>query len=67
MRFITLKTGQNYTVNVLLLLLPHICTYFHFKLCRFVDRGRKNISCPKVQGTLATPLSSLFVSLGKAS
>jgi len=30
---------------------------FHFKLCSFFfDRGRKNISCPRAQGTLATPL-----------
>jgi len=28
---------------------------FHFKLV-FVDGGRKNISCPRAQGTLATPL-----------
>jgi len=26
---------------------------FHFKLCNFFDRRRKNISCPRAQGTLA--------------
>jgi len=29
---------------------------FHFKLCSFVDGEPKNISCPRAQGTLATPL-----------
>jgi len=28
----------------------------HFKLCRFCWLGRKNISCPRAQSTLATPL-----------
>jgi len=31
-------------------------TYFSFRTVVFVDGGRKNISCPRAQGTLATPL-----------
>jgi len=29
---------------------------FRFKRSRFYDGGRKNISCPRALGTLATPL-----------
>jgi len=41
-------------VHVLLLLLPHFCTYF--KLRTFCWQGLKHISCPRAQGTLATPM-----------
>jgi len=34
--------------------------FFTLKSVVFVDRGRKNIFCPKVQGTLATPLTSVL-------
>jgi len=56
MRFITLKKEQN-NYDVLLLLrlqLSHL--FFILNSVIFVDEGRKNISCPRVQGTLATPL-----------
>jgi len=29
---------------------------FHFKICSYCWRGRKNISCPRAQGTVAAPL-----------
>jgi len=29
----------------------------------FVDKGRKNISCPRAQGTLATSLPTLIPAL----
>jgi len=29
---------------------------FLFKFCKFVEGGRNNISCPRVQGTLDVPL-----------
>jgi len=32
------------------------CASFHFKLCSFCWWGRKNILCPRAQGTLTTPL-----------
>jgi len=41
------------------LLLPIFAPIFNFNSVVFVDRGRKNISCPRAQDTLATPLSSL--------
>jgi len=31
---------------------------FHFKLCNFCWWERKNLFCPRAQGTLATPLTS---------
>jgi len=49
------KKNKITTVNVRFLLLSHLSRIFHFKLCTFFDRGRKNISCPRAQGTLATP------------
>jgi len=33
---------------------------FYFKLCSFVNGGRKNVSCPREQDTLATPLNALL-------
>jgi len=30
--------------------------FFNTNFVSFVEGGRKNISCPKAQGTLATPL-----------
>jgi len=59
MRFTTLKKKNKITtVNVLLLLLIRsFRTYFSTSnSVIFVDGGRKNISCPRAQGTLATPL-----------
>jgi len=50
-----LKKHNSYTVNVLLLLLPHFCTLLSYSVV-FVDGWSKNISCPRAQGTLATPL-----------
>jgi len=47
------------TVNVLLLLFCTFAPIFHFKLCRFCWRGVQNISCPRAQHTLATPLQQL--------
>jgi len=47
-------------IYVSLLLLSQFCTYFSLQTLWFCWRGRKNISCPRWQGTLATPLS-LFV------
>jgi len=34
---------------------------FHFKTVIFVDKWRKNISCPRAQDTLATPLLILLL------
>jgi len=31
--------------------------YFNLNSVIFVEGGRKNISCPRAQGTLATPLN----------
>jgi len=50
------KKKQVTTANILPLLLPHFAPIFSFKLCKFCWRGYKNISCPRAQGTLATPL-----------
>jgi len=46
------KRNKITAINVLLLILPHFCIIFHFKFCTvaFVVGGRKNVSCPKVQG-----------------
>jgi len=43
-------------VHVLILLFRTFAPIFCFKLCRFYDGGRKNISCPRAQGALVTPL-----------
>jgi len=66
MRFIAPQNKENLTtVYVLLLLLAHFLHLFYtLNSMIFVDRsakiflspGRKNISCPRAQGTLATPL-----------
>jgi len=45
MRFISLKKKNKITtVDVLLLLLSHFCTYFSLQTIVFVVEGRKNIS-----------------------
>jgi len=49
---------QNNSSKFLLLSLPNFCTYFSLQTLVFVDGGRKNISCPRAQGTPATPLNS---------
>jgi len=49
MRFITVKKEQ-------ILHLPSFCSYFSLQTVVFVEKGRKNISCSRVLGTLATPL-----------
>jgi len=54
MRFITFKKEQ-------ILHLPNFCSYFSLQTLVFVDRGRKNISCPRAQGILATPLCKVPV------
>jgi len=46
MRFITLEKEQ----------ILHLSNFFTSNSVVFVDRGGKNISCPRVQDTLATPL-----------
>jgi len=48
------KKNKITTVNVLLLLFLRL--FFSSTSLVFVDRGRKNISCPRAQGTLDTPL-----------
>jgi len=59
MRFITLKKEQN-NYDVLLLLLPQLSHLFFISYSVvFVDEGRKNISCRRAQGTLATSLLKL--------
>jgi len=47
-------------VNGMLLLLSHL--FFTSNSVVFVDEVRKNISCPRAQGTLATPLLYCIVS-----
>jgi len=44
------------TANVLLLLLPRFCIYFHFQTLWFLVVGAQKYVCPRAQGTLATPL-----------
>jgi len=58
MHFIPLKKNQATTTNVLPLLLPHL--FFNSNSVSFVEGGRKNISCPRAQGTLATPLGVIL-------
>jgi len=53
MRFNLQKWTKLTHSSVLLLLLQH---FFTSNSIVFVERGRKNISCPRAQGTLATPL-----------
>jgi len=55
MRFITLKTEQ-LQYMFCFYLFRNFAPIFHFKLFSFYDGERKNISCPRAQGTLATPL-----------
>jgi len=55
MRFIIYEKEKITTVHLLLLLLLHL--FFYFKLCSFFCRGRNNVSYPKAQSTLATPLT----------
>jgi len=52
------KRNKVTTVNALFLLLPHFLhLFFTSNSVVLLTRGAcKNISCPKVQGTLATPL-----------
>jgi len=52
------KKNQVTTANILLLLFPSLLHhFFNSNSVSFVERGRKNISCPRAQGTLATPLA----------
>jgi len=51
MRFIILKKRTNFASSKLLRL------FFTLNSVVFLDRERKNISCPRAQGTLVTPLS----------
>jgi len=39
MRFITIKKNKITTVNVLILLLPHFCTYFSLQTLKFLLTG----------------------------
>jgi len=49
------------TVNVLLLLLLQLSHLFFISNCLvFIDGGHKNISCPRTQDILATPLLNSF-------
>jgi len=51
------KKNKITTVNDLFLLLPHFFTYFSLQTLYFLlTGGGKNISCPKAQDTLVTPL-----------
>jgi len=57
MRFITFKKEQNYYSKCFVFAssaLLHL--FFTSNSVVFIDRGRKNISCPRAQDTLATPL-----------
>jgi len=57
------KKKQVTTANVLPLLLSHFFTYFFYSnSVSFVEEGHKNISCPRSQGTLATPLQQVRIS-----
>jgi len=62
MRFITRKKNKITTVNVSAFAsfaLLHL--FFTLNFVVFVDGGRKNISCPRSQSTLATPLATFAV------
>jgi len=57
MRFITLKKEQNNYNKCPILLLPQFLhLFFASYSVVFVQRGRKNISCPRAQGIQVTPL-----------
>jgi len=57
MRFITLKKEHNNYSQCSAFALPHVCTlFFTLNTVVFVDRGCRNIPCPRARGTLATPL-----------
>jgi len=61
MRFITFKKEQNnYSKCSVFASSALFHLVFISNSILFVDRGLKNISCPRAQGTLATPL---FVTL----
>jgi len=51
------RKNQVTTANDQPLLLQHFCTYVLIQTVSFVEGGRKNISCPRAKGTLATPLT----------
>jgi len=62
MHFILLKKGtSNYSEYSAFAssALSHL--FFYSNSVNFVEVERKNISCPKAQGTLATPLHQLTV------
>jgi len=49
--------------QLMVLLLPRFCAYFHFKLCSYCSWGRSTIFAPRAQGNFATPLTKLRVLL----
>jgi len=57
MCFIIVENEQNNNSKCSTFASSVFCTFFHFKLCSFCWRGRKNISRPQAQDALATPLS----------
>jgi len=60
MRFITLKIElNNYSKCSVFASFSVLRPFFTSNLVVFVDRGRKVIPCPRVQGTLATPLPEI--------
>jgi len=69
MRFITLKKEEkkkNYNKCSVLASFTILHLFFTLNSCNFVDgamKGRKNISCPWTQGTLAMPLHCYHVDI----
>jgi len=63
MHFILLKNMQVTAAKVLSAFasfaLLHL--FFNSNSVTFVEGGRKNISCPRAQGTLVTPLVVVYV------
>jgi len=59
MRFIILKKEQNNYSKCFAFVSSALFIYFlTSNSVLFIDKGRKNISCPGAQGTLPTPLST---------
>jgi len=57
MHFIPLKKEtSNYSKCSAFASFALLHLFFNLNSVSFVERGRKNISCPRAQGTLATPL-----------
>jgi len=61
MRFVSLKKEtSNYYKYSAFAFSALLYQFFNSNSVSFVEGGRKSISCPRAQGTLATPLSTIW-------